>query len=55
VDDLPQLTELITNELASHESERLQLTPAGLELSDAIGPWLYSPHVNRLMEECECH
>lgn len=54
-DDLPQLAELVDHGFANHESDRLQLTSAGLELSDAIGPWLYSTRVSRLMEECECH
>jgi hypothetical protein len=26
------------------------LTSEGIERSDAIGPWLYSPRVRRLME-----
>lgn len=32
---------------------RIRLTPEGLAHSDAIGPALFSPHVNRLMESYE--
>ena len=31
--------------LAVRAAERMTLTPEGLELSDAIGPWLYSSEV----------
>ena len=34
-------------------AERLQLTPEGLERSDAIGPWLYSAQVRALMDAYE--
>jgi oxygen-independent coproporphyrinogen-3 oxidase len=49
-DDLPQLAELEPRGLARAEGNTLALTGAGLELSDAIGPWLYSPEVRRRME-----
>jgi oxygen-independent coproporphyrinogen-3 oxidase len=51
LDDLPQLASLAEHGLATIDNERMQLTPAGLERSDAIGPWLYSPAVRRRMEE----
>lgn len=53
-EDLPQLADLLDAELASLADDRLQLTAAGLELSDAIGPWLYSPRVRRRMEAFAC-
>lgn len=49
-EDLPELNELETQGLAEREGERLRLTPPGLELTDAIGPWLYSEKVKALME-----
>src|SRR5262249_55794974 len=53
--DLPQLTELEPRGLARAAEDRLALTAAGLERSDAIGPWLYSPAVRALMETYEWH
>jgi oxygen-independent coproporphyrinogen-3 oxidase len=53
--DLPQLGELEALGLAELEEDRIQLTAAGLERSDVIGPWLYSPRVQALMEEYACH
>ena len=50
-DDLPALRDLEAHGLAECRSERLHLTAAGLELSDAIGPWLYSGRVKKLMGE----
>ncbi|QDT14231.1 STM4012 family radical SAM protein [Alienimonas californiensis] len=47
--DLPQLVELTDRGLAAWDGDRLKPTAAGLERSDAIGPWLYSPQVNELM------
>jgi oxygen-independent coproporphyrinogen-3 oxidase len=44
-DDLPELAELTEDGLAVRAGDRLTLTPQGLELSDAIGPWLYSAEV----------
>lgn len=49
LEDFPQLAELSSEGLASVDSETLKLTEAGLELSDAIGPWLYSDNVHELM------
>jgi oxygen-independent coproporphyrinogen-3 oxidase len=51
LDDLPELGELEPLGLARRDAERLRLTPAGVERSDAIGPWLYSPAVRGLMGE----
>jgi oxygen-independent coproporphyrinogen-3 oxidase len=50
LDDLPQLRELEPAGLAQHEESRLLLTDAGLERSDAIGPWLYTAEVRERME-----
>jgi oxygen-independent coproporphyrinogen III oxidase len=33
------------------QRDRMRLTALGLERSDQIGPWLYSPRVRRLMED----
>ncbi|WP_412027620.1 STM4012 family radical SAM protein [Deinococcus yunweiensis] len=51
--DFPQLAALISAGLAAQQAGTVTLTPAGLEQSDAIGPWLYSEAVNRLSEEYE--
>ena len=48
--DLPQLVELERRGWAHWEGDVLRLTPPGLERSDAIGPWLSSARVERLME-----
>jgi oxygen-independent coproporphyrinogen-3 oxidase len=48
--DLPELTRLEDRGLAMGECDRLRLTEAGLELSDIIGPALYSARVRNLME-----
>ncbi len=45
--DFPQLSTLVENGLA--EPGGLRLTPAGLERSDAIGPWLTSEPVRSAM------
>lgn len=55
LDDFPQLTELCGEGLAAVESDTLKLSEAGLELSDAIGPWLYSNEVCNLMSKYELH
>ncbi|HJT30211.1 MAG TPA: STM4012 family radical SAM protein [Pyrinomonadaceae bacterium] len=55
LDDFPQLLELSFEGLASVGSHTLKLTEAGLELSDAIGPWLYSTNVHDLMTSYELH
>lgn len=49
----PQLTELLDHRLAVHQDGVLRLTRDGLELSDTIGPWLYSPAVHARMAEYE--
>jgi len=51
LDDFPQLLGLVARDLATLDDQRLQLTPQGLEWSDALGPWLYSAAVARRMEE----
>lgn len=43
--DLPELAELEPRGLAAMSQDRLCLTAAGMERSDAIGPWLYSAAV----------
>src|SRR6185369_15964646 len=50
MDDLPALADLAELGLARRETERLVLTAAGLERSDAIGPWLSSRPVAALQE-----
>jgi oxygen-independent coproporphyrinogen-3 oxidase len=49
--DFPQLTELEDRGFLVQEATRMVLTPEGIERSDAIGPWLFSPRVNELMEQ----
>lgn len=53
LDEFPQLAELSSEGLAFVESDTLKLTEAGLELSDAIGPWLYSTNMHDLMMSYE--
>ena len=55
IDRFPQLAELTAAGLAEHRDGdgRLFLTAAGVERSDAIGPWLGSDHVRRLMAAYE--
>ena len=48
--DFPQLGQLEQVELATATDAGVTLTPAGLERSDAIGPWLYSHKVRQRME-----
>jgi oxygen-independent coproporphyrinogen-3 oxidase len=50
LDDFAELPRLEFMGLAEIEPRWIRLTPAGLELSDAIGPWLYSPAVRGRME-----
>jgi oxygen-independent coproporphyrinogen-3 oxidase len=50
-DDLPELGELEPLGLARRDPERLSLRAAGVERSDALGPWLYSEAVRNLMGE----
>ena len=51
LEHFPQLQSLVAHGLAVEAPEQLVLTPGGLELSDAIGPWLYSERVGRRMQE----
>lgn len=51
--DSPQLKELLELDFARLDGGVLTLTPAGMEQSDAIGPWLYSPAVNALSGKYE--
>ena len=51
--DFPQLTELETLGLAHTIHNHVRLTPAGLAWSDVIGPWLYSPAVQKLSQNFE--
>ena len=55
LDDFPQLAELTGEGLASAGPDMLKLSDDGLELSDAIGPWLYSTNVHDLMKTYELH
>ena len=50
LDDLPELAELEPRGLATPLKDCLRLTDRGLELSDLIGPWLYSAAVRHHME-----
>lgn len=52
---LPELAELPERGLAEIAEGCLRLTPAGLELTDVLGPWLYSTRVQQLMAEYELH
>ena len=47
--ELPQLLDLVTAGLAEREGGVLRLSAAGLERSDAIGPWLGSEAVRSAM------
>lgn len=49
--DVPALSTLVEHRLATLGDNRMALTAAGLERSDAIGPWLYSARIRRLMGE----
>jgi oxygen-independent coproporphyrinogen III oxidase len=51
--DFPQLHDLLTLELAEQIGDKLVLNPLGIEVSDTIGVWLYSPQVQELMEGYE--
>lgn len=53
LEDLPELRQLESAGLAQQAEGALRLTPAGLELSDAIGPHLYSPAVRQRMAAYE--
>src|SRR5258708_31161653 len=49
--DFPGLFELAEQNLAIEEDGHLRLTSRGLELSDVIGPWLWSAAVREKMRE----
>ena len=52
---LPELHELLEQRFAIFvDEDRLKLTAAGMERSDAIGPWLFSQRVHSLMEQYTC-
>ena len=55
LEDFPQLAQLSSEGLAFVDADTLKLSEAGLELSDAIGPWLYSTNVHDLMKHYELH
>ena len=50
---LPELSELEPAGLASWRGDALCLTDAGVERSDALGPWLTSARVQALVQEAE--
>ena len=52
-EDLPELKDLESRQLARTLEGQFVLTPQGLELSDAIGVWLYSVPIVERMETCE--
>ena len=47
--DFPQLAELADAGYLAGDGTRLWLTAGGLAYSDAVGPWLVSPHVRHAM------
>jgi oxygen-independent coproporphyrinogen-3 oxidase len=49
--DFPPLQQLLDWHLASQRADLLLLTEAGIERSDAIGPWLFSHQVHSLMTQ----
>ena len=51
---LPELNELVEHEYAVRNGNALQLTAAGLERSDQIGPLLFSNRVRERMENYAC-
>ncbi len=50
-DDLPELRALFAAGIAVRSGGSLRLTPEGLAWTDAIGPYLYSARVRRLLAE----
>ncbi len=51
--DFPMLSELVEHGLAEQYDARCILTPAGLERSDTIGPWLFSAEMQVRMDDYE--
>lgn len=49
IDQFPELQELESCGVANIKRNRILLTDRGIELSDAIGPWLYSDNVRNRM------
>lgn len=49
LEDLPELGALVAEELAERVDQVVRLTARGLELSDAIGPWLISEPIRERM------
>lgn len=52
-DDFPDLATFTDCGLLTCDGRRWQPTALGLERSDALGPWFFSPHVRHLMAEYE--
>jgi oxygen-independent coproporphyrinogen-3 oxidase len=51
--ELPELGELVPRGLAEPAGDGLRLSPEGHARADALGPWLYSANVRRLMAAYE--
>ncbi|WP_375467062.1 STM4012 family radical SAM protein [uncultured Nostoc sp.] len=51
--DFPELTELLSLNLATQNEQILCLTDAGIERSDTIGDWLFSDQVRQLSQTYE--
>ena len=51
--DFPELSELLDRALARVNNDRITLTETGMELSDTIGPWLFSKEMQSRMEQYE--
>ena len=47
-DDFPDLATFADLGLITESSDTITLTPAGLERSDALGPWFFSDAVRKL-------
>jgi oxygen-independent coproporphyrinogen-3 oxidase len=51
LDDLPQIAQLEREGLVRFNRGLIQLSDAGVERSDSLGPWLYSEGIRRRMEQ----
>ena len=51
--DFPELLELFEHGLATESDNEIILTPAGIERSDTIGPWLFSTETLTRIEQYE--
>ncbi|NEU72716.1 coproporphyrinogen III oxidase family protein [Hassallia byssoidea VB512170] len=49
----PELSQLLSLNLATQDEQILRLTEVGIEKSDVIGAWLFSEKVNQLMQSYE--